>query len=102
MHGKPDIVRVVSEIGLVLLSYPGLLMVEMVMLDRGYYEGDGGREYLDLGRGDGSICDIVVRDHVTLRGSLQRRVVLVAMNTEPLDNRHFHIGGSLVIDVVSL
>jgi len=101
LHGKPDIVRVVSEIGLVLLSYPGLLMVEMVMLDRGYYEGDGGREYLDLGRGDGSICDIVVRDHVTLRGSLQRRVVLVAMNTEPLDNRHFHIGQIVMFSLSS-
>jgi len=98
LHGKPDIVRVVSEMGLVLLSYPGLLMVELVMLDKNSQEeddGGGGREYLDLARGEpetGSICDIAVRDHVTLRGSLHRRVVLVAMNTEPLDNRHFHIG----------
>eukprot|EP00090_Calanus_glacialis_P019394 TRINITY_DN29800_c0_g1_i1.p1 TRINITY_DN29800_c0_g1~~TRINITY_DN29800_c0_g1_i1.p1 ORF type:complete len:700 (-),score=207.27 TRINITY_DN29800_c0_g1_i1:116-2101(-) len=97
LHGKPDIVRVVSEIGLVLLSYPGLLMVELVMIDKTCHEEEdgGGREYLDLARGEpetGSICDIAVRDHVTLRGSLHRRVVLVAMNTEPLDNRHFHIG----------
>ena len=97
LHGKPDIVRVVSELGLVLLSYPGLLMVELVMLDKSSQEEveGGGREYLDLARGEpetGSICDIAVRDHVTLRGSLHRRVVLVAMNTEPLDNRHFHIG----------
>ena len=98
LHGKPDIVRVVSEMGLVLLSYPGLIMVELVMLDKNSQEeddGGGGREYLDLARGEpetGSICDIAVRDHVTLRGSLHRRVILVAMNTEPLDNRHFHIG----------
>ena len=102
MHGKPDIVRVVSELGLVLLSYPGLLMVELVMLEKGNQEeeGGGGREYLDLARGEpetGSICDIAVRDHITLRGSLHRRVVLVAMNTEPLDNRHFHIGKSEMV-----
>ena len=29
LHGKPDIVRVVSELGIVLLSYPSLLMVEV-------------------------------------------------------------------------
>merc|ERR1719336_1405342 len=81
LHGKPDIVRVVSEMGLVLLSYPGLLMVELVMLDKNRQEeddGGGGREYLDLARGEpetGSICDIAVRDHVSLRGSLHRRVV---------------------------
>ena len=55
----------------------------------------------------GSICDIVVRDQVTLQGALHRfysscfgsrlklllrRVVLVAMNTEPLYNRQVHIG----------
>jgi hypothetical protein len=51
-------------------------------------------KFLDFTRGEpdtGSICDIAVRDHVTIRGSLHRRVVLVAMNTEPLDNRHFHM-----------
>ena len=30
LHGKPDIVRVVSELGIVLLSYPSLLMVEVL------------------------------------------------------------------------
>ena len=32
LHGKPDIVRVVSELGIVLLSYPSLLMVEVLMI----------------------------------------------------------------------
>ena len=31
LHGKPDIVRVVSELGIVLLSYPSLLMVEVLL-----------------------------------------------------------------------
>ena len=30
LHGKPDIVRVVSELGIILLSYPSLLMVEVL------------------------------------------------------------------------
>ena len=30
LHGKPDIVRVISELGIVLLSYPSLLMVEVL------------------------------------------------------------------------
>jgi len=93
LHGKPDIVRVVSELGIVLLSYPSLLMVEVVRLES--VSEDEPREYIDLARGEpetGSICDIVVRDQVTLQGALHRRVVLVAMNTEPLYNRQVHIG----------
>jgi hypothetical protein len=107
LHGKPDIVRVVSELGLLLLSYPSLLMVELVRLeDR---PGAEAREYIDMARygrhgtdcstphcrGEpetGSICDIVTREQVTLRGALHRRVLLVAMNTEPLYNRQVHIG----------
>ena len=91
-HGKPDIVRVVSDQSLLLISYPGLLMVEMIHLDR---EHGQDRDYIDLERADhetGSVCDIVVRDRVTVNGVLHPRVVMVAVNTEPLDNRHFHIG----------
>merc|ERR1719318_215649 len=93
LHGKPDIVRVVSELGVVLLSYPSLLMVEVVRLESAI-EGEP-REYIDLARDEpetGSICDIVVREQITLQGALHRRVVLVAMNTEPLYNRQVHIG----------
>ena len=37
LHGKPDIVRVVSELGIVLLSYPSLLMVEVRWESVGYF-----------------------------------------------------------------
>ena len=40
----------------------------------------------------GSVCDIVIRENISLRGVVFTRVVMVAINTEPLDNRHFHIG----------
>ena len=103
LHGKPDLVRVVDDLGLVLLSYPSYLMVELVRLDAAVPDDDddgasvaGPPEYLDLGvPGEGvtgSVCDIVVRENVLIRGELFRRVVLVAMNTEPIDNRHIHIG----------
>ena len=91
-HGKPDIVRVVSDINLVMVTYPGLLMVEMISLDR---DQDLDRDYMDLHRSDtetGSVCDIVVRDNISINGVDHRRIVMVALNTEPLDNRHFHIG----------
>jgi len=93
LHGKPDIVRVVSEIGLILLTYSGqsLLLVELIKIDNDFEE----RKYLDIAKEEtetGSICDIVIRDDITLKGSLHERVVLVAMNTEPPDNKHFHIG----------
>merc|ERR1719323_516397 len=68
-------------------------MVEVVRLESAS-EGEP-REYIDLARDEpetGSICDIVVREQITLQGALHRRVVLVAMNTEPLYNRQVHIG----------
>ena len=37
LHGKPDIVRVVSELGIVLLSYPSLLMVEVRWESVGFF-----------------------------------------------------------------
>ena len=92
-HGKPDIVRIVSECQLVLVSYHGLLMVELLRLS-----GEAGedRDYLDLNRSagpeTGSVCDIVVRENVLVDGLPHSRVVMVAVNTEPLDNIHFHIG----------
>ena len=91
-HGKPDIVRVVSDLNLVLVSYPGLLMVEMINLER---EHGQDKDYIDLERSDhetGSVCDIVVRDNVCVHGVAHPRVIMVAVNTEPMDNRHFHIG----------
>merc|ERR1719369_902496 len=98
LHGKPDLVRVVDDLGLVLLSYTSYLMVELVRLSEAEQLSDTPTppEYLDLGvPGEGvtgSVCDIVVRENVLIRGELFRRVVLVAMNTEPIDNRHIHIG----------
>ena len=74
LQGKPDIVRVVSELQLLLVSYAGLLMVETVMLDCVTQED---RTYLDLaGRLEpetGSVCDIVVREWIAVRGTLHRR-----------------------------
>ena len=98
LHGKPDIVRVVSEIGLILLTYSGqsLLLVELIKIDNDFEE----RKYLDIAKEEtetGSICDIVIRDDITLKGSLHERVVLVAMNTEPPDNKHFHIGNEITL-----
>lgn len=112
LHGKPDLVRVVDDLDLVLLSYPSYLMVELVRLVDASgqvliqnpdteEEGedvmkDNPPEYLDLGvPGDGvtgSVCDIVVRENVMLRGVMFRRVVLVAINSEPMENRVIHIG----------
>ena len=91
-HGKPDIVRVVSDINMILISYPGFLMVEIIRLD----SDDGeDRDYLDLNRSQpetGSVCDIVVRENVSIQGVAHTRVLMVAVNTEPLDNRQQHIG----------
>ena len=74
LHGKPDIVRVVSELGIVLLSYPSLLMVEVLCWFENYmlfrlpwsaflillsssqvvrlesFSEDDPREYIDLAR----------------------------------------------------
>ena len=91
-HGKPDIVRIVSECRILLLSYHSLLMVELIRL-----HGDAGedRDYLDLnssGSQRGSVCDIVIRDNLLINGLPHSRVVMVAVNTEPLDNLNFHIG----------
>lgn len=95
-HGKPDIVRVVSELGLVLVSYPGLLLVQMVSLEPGPDSDTDKTDYMDLNRDrdheTGSVCDIVVREKVSIRGVVHPRVVMVAINTEPIDNRHYHIG----------
>ena len=95
-HGKPDIVRIVSECQLVLVSYHGLLMVELRRLN-----GEAGedRDYLDLNRSGpetGSVCDIVIRENVSINGLPYSRVVMVAVNTEPVDNIHFHIGKTRV------
>ena len=60
-HGKPDIVRVVSDLKMVMVSYPGVLMVEMILLDKDPGED---RSYLDPELSEhetGSVCDIVVR-----------------------------------------
>ena len=91
-HGKPDITRVVSECGLVLLSYHSLLMVELIRL---HGEAGDERDYLDLHSSEpktGSVCDIVIRENLLINGLPHSRVVMVAVNTESLDNINFHIG----------
>jgi len=88
--GKPDIFRIVDELGFFLVSYPGQFNIQMVWLSR------PDCEVLNLvkpGEAEtGSVCDIVVREYVTIRGQLHRRIVMVAINTDPLENTHFHIG----------
>ena len=94
-HGKPDIVRIVSECQLVLVSYHGFLLVELIRLDGGGED----RDYLDLNRSGpetGSVCDIVIKENVSINGLPYSRVVMVAVNTEPVDNIHFHIGKTRV------
>ena len=91
-HGKPDIVRVVSDLDMVMLSYSGFLMVELIRLNG--VAGDD-KDYLDLNRSQpetGSVCDIVIRENVVIKGMAHSWVVMVAVNTEPLDNRQQHIG----------
>ena len=91
-HGKPDIVRIVSECQLVLVSYHGFLIVELIRL---YGEAGEDRDYLNLNRTGpetGSVCDIVIRENVLINGLPYSRVVMVVVNTEPLDNIHFHTG----------
>ena len=51
-HGKPDIIRVVSDLNLVMMSYPGLLMVEMISLDKDQGQD---KDYLDLNRSEGQV-----------------------------------------------
>ena len=48
-HGKPDIVRVVSDLDMVMLSYSGFLMVELIRLNG--VAGDD-KDYLDLNRSE--------------------------------------------------
>ena len=100
-HGKPDIVKIVSECQLVLVSYHGFLLVELIRLDG---EGED-RDYLDLNRSGpetGSVCDIVIRKNVFINGLPYSRVVMVAINTEPLDNIHFHVGKTVVSVVTKI
>ena len=66
-HGKPDIVRVVSDLDMVMLSYSGFLMVELIRLNG--VAGDD-KDYLDLNRSQpetGSVCDIVIRENVVIK-----------------------------------
>ena len=77
------------------VSYHGLLLVELLRL---YGEAGEDRDYLDLSRSGtpetGSVCDIVIRENVLINGLPYSRVVMVAVNTEPLGNIHFHIGNN--------
>jgi len=120
LTGKPDLVRVIDDLDLVLLSFPSFLQVELVrlvdasgqvLLQNPVTEDDGEvektenppKEYLDLGvPGDGvtgSVCDIVVRENVMIKGVMYRRVVLVAINSEPMDKRNIHIGEIQLFDL---
>eukprot|EP00088_Acartia_fossae_P024567 TRINITY_DN2549_c0_g1_i3.p1 TRINITY_DN2549_c0_g1~~TRINITY_DN2549_c0_g1_i3.p1 ORF type:complete len:713 (-),score=154.45 TRINITY_DN2549_c0_g1_i3:230-2368(-) len=87
---KPDTFRIIDEIKLFLVSYPNVLAVQLVSLD------SEESEYIDLLRPgeveSGTVCDIVVREHLCFRGISHRWVVMVAMNTEPIENNQFHIG----------
>ena len=56
-----------------MMSYPGLLMVEMISLDK---EQGEDRNYLDLS------SDIVIMENISIRRVLFTRVVMVAINME--------------------
>jgi len=87
---KPDNFRIVDQLKLFLMSYPKQLKVEIVSLER------EDKSYIDLMRPgeaeSGSVCDIVVREHINYKSVTHRYVVMVAMNTEPIENNQFHIG----------
>ena len=56
-----------------MMSYPGLLMVEMISLDK---EQGEDKDYLDLS------SDIVIRENISISRVFFTRVVMVAINME--------------------
>ena len=59
-----------------MMSYPGLLMVEMISFDKEQGEDRG---YLDLS------SDIVIRENISISRVFFTRVVMVAINMERED-----------------